>query len=169
MEESLTGSYLSGRSAIPVPATRRKPAKSRVLQLTGATANNLQNVDVEIPLGLFVCVTGVSGSGKSSLVVDTLARAWPANSTAPKPAPRLIKACAACRSSIASSKSTSRPSAARRAATPPPTPASGTTSARSSPARAGPPARLPHRPLQLQHQRRPLRRMRRAGRASASP
>ena len=75
MEESLTGSYLSGRSAIPVPATRRKPTKTRVLQLTGATANNLQNVDVEIPLGLFVCVTGVSGSGKSSLVVDTLARA----------------------------------------------------------------------------------------------
>ena len=75
MEQSLTGSYLSGRASIPVPATRRKPAKARVLQLTGASANNLQNVDVEIPLGLFVCVTGVSGSGKSSLVVDTLARA----------------------------------------------------------------------------------------------
>ena len=75
LETSLTGGYLSGRRSIPVPATRHKPAKTRALQLTGATANNLQNVDVEIPLGLFVCVTGVSGSGKSSLVVDTLARA----------------------------------------------------------------------------------------------
>jgi excinuclease ABC subunit A len=75
LETSLTGGYLSGRLSIPVPATRRKPAKTRVLQLTGATAHNLANVDVEIPLGLFVCVTGVSGSGKSSLVVDTLARA----------------------------------------------------------------------------------------------
>jgi excinuclease ABC subunit A len=75
IETSLTGGYLSGRLAIPVPTTRRKPAKTRVLQLTGATAHNLANVDVEIPLGLFVCVTGVSGSGKSSLVVDTLARA----------------------------------------------------------------------------------------------
>jgi excinuclease ABC subunit A len=75
LESSLTGGYLSGRRSITVPKTRRKPAKTRALQLTGATAHNLQNVDVEIPLGLFVCVTGVSGSGKSSLVVDTLARA----------------------------------------------------------------------------------------------
>ena len=75
IEASLTGSYLSGRQSIPLPAERRKPAKARTLQLTGATSHNLQNVDVEIPLGLFVCVTGVSGSGKSSLVVETLARA----------------------------------------------------------------------------------------------
>jgi excinuclease ABC subunit A len=75
LETSLTGGYLSGRRSIPVPAARRRPAKTRALQLTGATANNLANVDVEIPLGLFVCLTGVSGSGKSSLVVDTLARA----------------------------------------------------------------------------------------------
>ncbi len=75
LESSLTGAYISGRQEIPVPTERRRPAKSRVLQLSGATANNLQDVDVEIPLGLFVCVTGVSGSGKSSLVVDTLARA----------------------------------------------------------------------------------------------
>ena len=72
---SLTGGYLSGRESIPVPTDRRKPAKTRVLQLAGASSHNLQNIDVEIPLGLFVCVTGVSGSGKSSLVVDTLARA----------------------------------------------------------------------------------------------
>jgi excinuclease ABC subunit A len=75
LESSLTGNYLSGRQAIPLPAERRKPAKTRMLQLTGATSHNLQSVDVEIPLGLLVCVTGVSGSGKSSLVVETLARA----------------------------------------------------------------------------------------------
>jgi excinuclease ABC subunit A len=89
LESSLTGSYLSGRCSIPVPAIRRKPAKTRALQVTGASANNLQNVNVEIPLGLFVCVTGVSGSGKSSLVVDTLARALARklNDAEAKPAP----------------------------------------------------------------------------------
>jgi excinuclease ABC subunit A len=75
LESSLTGAFLSGRQEIPVPAQRRSPAKTRTLQLSGATANNLQGIEVDIPLGLFVCVTGVSGSGKSSLVVDTLARA----------------------------------------------------------------------------------------------
>jgi excinuclease ABC subunit A len=72
---SLTGRYLSGREAIAIPSQRRRPTKSRALELIGATAHNLQNIDAEFPLGLFVCVTGVSGSGKSSLVVDTLARA----------------------------------------------------------------------------------------------
>jgi excinuclease ABC subunit A len=75
LESSLTGAYLSGRETIPMPSSRRQPAKSRMLQISGATAHNLKDVDVEIPLGLLVCVTGVSGSGKSSLVVDTLARA----------------------------------------------------------------------------------------------
>jgi excinuclease ABC subunit A len=75
IEQSLTGAFLSGRESIAVPSGRRPPARSRSLQISGATAHNLQNVDVDIPLGLFVCVTGVSGSGKSSLVVDTLARA----------------------------------------------------------------------------------------------
>jgi excinuclease ABC subunit A len=75
LESSVTGAYLSGRQEIPVPAERRQPAKSRTLQLGGATANNLHDVEIEIPLGLLVCVTGVSGSGKSSLIVDTLARA----------------------------------------------------------------------------------------------
>src|SRR3954469_12055995 len=75
LESSLTGAFLSGRQEIPIPSQRRPPAKSRVLQLGGATANNLKKVEVEIPLRLFVCVTGVSGSGKSSLIVDTLARA----------------------------------------------------------------------------------------------
>jgi excinuclease ABC subunit A len=75
LESSVTGRYLSGRQSIPMPDERRKPAKTRMLQLTGATSHNLQSVDVEIPLGLMVCATGVSGSGKSSLVVETLARA----------------------------------------------------------------------------------------------
>lgn len=72
---SLTGNYLSGRSQIDVPAQRRKTAKTRMLQIEGATLNNLQNVNVDFPLGTLTCVTGVSGSGKSSLVIDTLARA----------------------------------------------------------------------------------------------
>ena len=89
LESSLTGAYLSGRQDIPLPTERRKATKSRVLQLTGATANNLQDVDVEIPLGVLVCVTGVSGSGKSSLVVDTLARAMAKklNGAEARPAP----------------------------------------------------------------------------------
>jgi len=73
--ESLTGAYLSGRQQIETPAKRRKIVKSRLLQLEGATLNNLQNIDVDFPLGTLTCVTGVSGSGKSSLVIDTLARA----------------------------------------------------------------------------------------------
>ncbi len=70
--ESLTGQYLSGRREIPLPRTRRRPDPARRLVLEGCRAHNLRDIDVAIPLGLFVCVTGVSGSGKSSLVVDTL-------------------------------------------------------------------------------------------------
>jgi len=71
-EASLTGDYLSGRKAIEVPARRVKPNKKKMFRLQGATGNNLESVDVEIPAGLFVCVTGVSGSGKSTLINDTL-------------------------------------------------------------------------------------------------
>ncbi len=94
IEGSLTGAYLSGTRKIEAPRKRRidggggraeggrtelpspfPPPPSALLRLIGATANNLQDIDIDIPLHAFVCVSGVSGSGKSSLVVDTLARA----------------------------------------------------------------------------------------------
>lgn len=71
-KDSLTGQYLAGKRKIEIPAQRRSFNKDRVLHLTGATANNLQNVELTIPLGLLTCITGVSGSGKSSLINDTL-------------------------------------------------------------------------------------------------
>ena len=70
--ESLTGQYLSGVRRIEVPDIRHKPDSQRQLVLRGASGNNLDNVDLTIPLGLFVCVTGVSGSGKSTLINSTL-------------------------------------------------------------------------------------------------
>ncbi|MBQ7902019.1 MAG: excinuclease ABC subunit UvrA, partial [Clostridia bacterium] len=70
-EESITGQYLSGKRTIPVPDTHRK-GNGKYLTIHGAAENNLKNIDVKIPLGKFVCVTGVSGSGKSSLVNEIL-------------------------------------------------------------------------------------------------
>ena len=70
-EKSITGKYLSGREYIAVPARRRETGENW-LQIRGARANNLKNVNVDIPLGVFTCVTGVSGSGKSSLVNEVL-------------------------------------------------------------------------------------------------
>ena len=72
--DSWTGKYLSGELMVPIPE-RRPPSKSRVLKIVGARGNNLKNVTAEIPLGLFTCVTGVSGGGKSTLLVDTLYKA----------------------------------------------------------------------------------------------
>ena len=72
---SLTGQYLSGMSRIETPLKRRPPDQRRKLVLEGATANNLKNVTVGFPVGLFIGVSGVSGSGKSSLIQETLARA----------------------------------------------------------------------------------------------
>jgi excinuclease ABC subunit A len=73
--KSITGDYLSGKRFIPVPTERRSGYKHKKIRIEGASANNLQNIDVEIPLGLFTCVTGVSGGGKSSLVIETLYKA----------------------------------------------------------------------------------------------
>jgi excinuclease ABC subunit A len=72
--KSLTGKYLTGELGVPVPK-RRKPQKGRALKIVGARGNNLKDVTVEIPLGTFTCITGVSGGGKSTLLIDTLYRA----------------------------------------------------------------------------------------------
>ena len=74
-KKSLTAKYLRGELKILLPACRRQISKKQVLKIAGATANNLKNVDVDIPIGLFTCVTGVSGGGKSSLIIETLYKA----------------------------------------------------------------------------------------------
>ena len=70
-EESLTGQYLSGKKTIPVPEKRRK-GNGNKLEIKGCAENNLKNINIKIPLGTFTCVTGVSGSGKSSLINEIL-------------------------------------------------------------------------------------------------
>lgn len=69
--KSMTGQYLLGTRRIPIPTVRRK-GNGHFIELTGATGNNLKNVNLKLPLGTFTCVTGVSGSGKSTLIIDTL-------------------------------------------------------------------------------------------------
>ena len=69
---SMTGDYLAGRRRISMRAKRRQPDRQRLLEIVGARGNNLRNVSVELPVGLFTCITGVSGSGKSTLINDTL-------------------------------------------------------------------------------------------------
>lgn len=73
--KSLTGLYLSGKRSIQLPEKRRLGHKGKTIKLKGAKSNNLKNVDVEIPLGTFTCVTGVSGGGKSTLIIETLYKA----------------------------------------------------------------------------------------------
>ncbi len=73
--DSLTGQYLNGILEVAIPKNRRKPTKGRYLEVVGATANNLKNVNAEIPLGLLTCVTGVSGGGKSTLLIETIYKA----------------------------------------------------------------------------------------------
>jgi excinuclease ABC subunit A len=74
-EQSLTGQYLSRRKSIAVPRLRNRPSAKRGLRIEGASGNNLKRANLQLPVGLFVCVTGVSGSGKSTLINDTLYRA----------------------------------------------------------------------------------------------
>lgn len=73
-KESVTGQYLSGKKAISIPKQRTSIDKKRLLVLSGASGNNLKNVNLTLPLGLITCITGVSGSGKSTLINDTLAK-----------------------------------------------------------------------------------------------
>src|SRR3546814_11211964 len=75
--ESLTGHYLTGLRQIEVPRLRREGHPGQEIRILGATANNLQKVDAAIPLGTFTCVTGVSGSGQSTLILETLYNALP--------------------------------------------------------------------------------------------
>ena len=74
-KNSITGDYLSGRKYISIPQNRRAAKNGRFLQISGCTGNNLKNVNLQVPLGTFTCVTGVSGSGKSTAVLHTLYRA----------------------------------------------------------------------------------------------
>ena len=74
-KNSLTGKYLTGELAVPLPLQRRKGKKGKLVRVKGATGNNLQNVTADFPLGLFTCVTGVSGGGKSTLLLETLYKA----------------------------------------------------------------------------------------------
>ncbi len=74
-DNSITGQYLSGKRQIPIPPVRREPKEDKWLTIKGAAENNLKNIDVKIPLGVFACVTGVSGSGKSSLINEILYKA----------------------------------------------------------------------------------------------
>lgn len=73
--DSITGQYLTGMRQIPVPAKRRKPIPNKQVTVVGARGNNLKNVSASIPIGLFTCITGVSGGGKSTLTIETLYKA----------------------------------------------------------------------------------------------
>ena len=137
--QSLTGRYLAGRERIPVPGRRRRMAKTRSIVIEGVTTNNLKDVTVRFPLSALVCVTGVSGSGKSSLVDETLARALVRRlgGVAPKPGPHHQPARGQP-DRQGGARSTSRRSGGRRGAIRPRTPACSTKSARCLPTPARP-------------------------------
>ena len=130
--KSLTGDYLSGRKSIAVPKTRR-PGNGKSLWIRGARENNLKNLSVEIPLGRLVCVTGVSGSGKSSLIIPVWNARSPATSTARLPTPASATAWRDSSTSIKSFISTRARSGAPRARIRRLTPGCSTTSASCSP------------------------------------
>jgi excinuclease ABC subunit A len=115
-KRSLTGQYLSGARRIEAPKQRREPDAEKTLRLLGASGNNLKNVDLEIPAGLFTCITGVSGSGKSTLINDTLHKLAAAELNGANENPRRFATSRTSTCSTRSSTSTSRRSVARRAA-----------------------------------------------------
>jgi excinuclease ABC subunit A len=91
---SLTGAYLTGRMSIPVPSIRRS-GNGKAITIIGARENNLKNINVRIPLGRLVCITGVSGSGKSSLMIEVLYKAWRFTCITPAPNPATTTASTA--------------------------------------------------------------------------
>ena len=131
--DTLTARYLRGDASISLPDERREP--QGWLTLHNVTTNNLRGIDCRFPLGVLTCVTGVSGSGKSSLVVDTLYKHLAISLGQRVDQPGTIAGLSYSEGapSSASWPSTRRPSAARRVPTRPPTPRSSTRSATSSP------------------------------------
>jgi hypothetical protein len=132
---SITGKYLSGELAVEVPASAANRSKKEGIKVVGARGNNLKNVSASVPLGVFTCVTGVSGGGKSTFLIETLykAAARRVNGARENPGDHDDR-IDGLEHSTRSSTSTSRRSAARRAPTRPPTPAPSPRSATGSPA-----------------------------------
>ena len=128
---SLTGKYLTGELAVEVPE-RRPPNHRRTIKVVNARGNNLKNISAEIPLGLFTCVTGVSGGGKSTLLIDTLYKAIARKLNGASEGAAPTTASRGWSTSTRSSTSTSRRSAAHRARTPRPIPARSRRSANGS-------------------------------------
>ena len=133
--ESITGDYLTGGAASRCRRSAAPANSAQRLKIVGARGNNLKNIDARLPLGTFTCVTGVSGGGKSTLVIDTLYKALARKLNGAHDAPGAASTASRASSiSTRSSTSTNRRSAARRAPTPRPIPAPSRRSATGSPA-----------------------------------